>query len=299
MLFYLFSALVKLSRRELKMALLSSLSDLEGTSNSLIMNERARLDTADTCACPTTAELSKAVSVSLGLDTVSSPLSSMNLGSSSSFADFPAVENSSRGVPELKAARNILLNDINLRGDDFGEVCHGIQQVSCMDLLRSGEMESAESVTRGPVISRYLCQESNLFTNPVAELPAPSQVDDLSSLRAYSAYSGNQNLYRDTPGMWCAQSGRSELERAGSGGLNLLCKYCNCGQASLGSRQECHCVWHSKREQGGKGGMLAAMAQGYGQVESCQSAIPQGQDTFSTIKTEPSIWVDCTDRSFR
>ncbi|XP_044060143.1 androgen receptor-like isoform X2 [Siniperca chuatsi] len=248
-----------------------------------------RLDTADTCACATTAELSKAVSVSLGLDTVSSPLSSMNFDST--------VESSSRGVPELGAARNILLDDTNLREDDFGEVCHGAQQVSCMDLLRRGEMDREQTVMRGPVISRYVCKESNLFMNPVAELPAPSQVDELLPFKPYSAYSANPNLYRDN--MWCAYSGRSEPERGGSGAHNLLCKYCNCGQTSLGSRQECHCVWYSKREQGGKDGTQSAMSQGYGQVQSYQSAIPQGHATFSTIKTEPSVWVDCTDRSFR
>ncbi|XP_035524708.1 androgen receptor isoform X1 [Morone saxatilis] len=285
-------------------------SDIEETSNCLIMNERNRLDTADTCACPTTAELSKAVSVSLGLDTVSSPalLNNMNqCSSSSAFSDFdPTVENSSRGVPEFGAARDMnsegsgfLLNDSTQREDDFGEVCHGIQQVSCMDLLRSGEMDSAQTVTRGQVISRYVCKESNLFLNPVVEMPAPSQMDELLPLKPYPAYSANPNLYRDTPGVWCAYSGPSEPERGASGGHTLLCKYCNCGQVSHGSRQECHCVWYSKSEQGRKGGTRAAMAQGYGQVESYQSAIPQGHATFSNIKTEPSVWVDCADRSFR
>ncbi|XP_010772303.1 progesterone receptor-like isoform X3 [Notothenia coriiceps] len=238
-------------------------SSLEEISNSLI-NERA--DTADSCAsCPTTAELSKAVSVSLGLDSVSSPLSNMNQcsGSSSSiFADFHhTMESSSRGVQELQTAPNVnsdslLLRDTALK-DDFGEVCHGIQQ---------------------------------------EELPAPSQVEEMLPLTPYSAYSANPNLYRDTPGAWCARSNRFEPERGGLSGRNLLCKYCNCGPASLGSMQECHCLWYNKED---KGGVRAAMAHGYGQMESYQSAIPQGRGTLSTIKTEPSVWLDCSDRTFR
>ncbi|KAL7395987.1 hypothetical protein ABVT39_026740 [Epinephelus coioides] len=292
------------------MAFRSSFSDLEQTSKCLTAHERDRLDSADTCACPTTAELSKAVSVSLGLDSMSSPLNNMNQcsGGSGAFADFdPTVESSSRGAQELSGAHmvssggiRLLLNDTNPREDDFGEVCHDIQQVSCMDLLKSGEMDSAQSVTRGPVISRYVCKQSNLFVSPVEELSAPSQVDELLPLKPYSAYSANPNLYRDTSGVWCAYSSRSEPERGGSGGHNLLCKYCNCGQASHGSRQQCHCAWYNSGEQGGKGGMRAAMAQGYGQVESYPSAVPQGQAaTLSAIKTESSVWVECTDRTFR
>ncbi|KAI3351945.1 hypothetical protein L3Q82_020769 [Scortum barcoo] len=274
------------------MALLSGLSDLDGASNSLMINDRDRSDVADTCGCPTTAELSKAVSVSLGLDTVSSPLSGVNLCPGFD----PAAGGSSRGVPEFATARNP-------REGDFGEVCHGAQQVSCMELLRSGEVES---VTRGPLLSTFVCKESSLFTGPVAEPPAPpAQVDELSPLRAHSAYSAAPDLYRDAPdlyrdapGVWCAHGGRSEPERAGPGGHGVFCKHCNCGRASLG--QECRCVWHGKREQVGGGiGVRAGMAQGYSQVESYQSPIPQGQNTFSTIKTEPAIWVNCTDRSIR
>eukprot|EP00064_Thunnus_orientalis_P011757 superscaffoldBa00001733_g11788 len=157
-------------------------SILEDTSNSSIINEHGRLDTADTCACSTTAELSEAVSVSLGLDSVSSPLNTMNQCSSGALADCDQTcGNSSQGVLELGAAVNMNSQGRNLGEDDFGEVCyHDIQQVSCMELLRSGEMDSAQSVTRDPVISR----------------------------------------------------------------------------------QDCHCVWYSKGDQGGKGGMRTAMAQG-------------------------------------
>ncbi|XP_041800185.1 androgen receptor-like isoform X1 [Chelmon rostratus] len=283
------------------MAFRSSFSVFQETSNSFLTNERDRLDTADTCACSTTAELSKAVIVSLGLDTVSSPLSGMNQCSSGgAHADFDqAVEDSSRGVPEFGAARNmnpegvgLLLNDTSLREDDFGEVCHGMQQVSCMDLLRSGEMDSAQSVTRGPVISRHVGRDmKTLFINPVAEPPAPSQVDEI-----YVTHSASPNPYRDAPGVWRAYSGQSEPE---TGGRTLLCQYCNCDQASRGSRQQCRCVWYSKGEQGRRGDKRAAMAQGYGQVESYQSAVPQGHATFSTVKTEASVWADCTGRSFR
>ncbi|XP_029297002.1 androgen receptor-like [Cottoperca gobio] len=286
------------------MAFCSSLSNLEGNSLTIV-KERDRSDTADTCACPTTAELSKAVSVSLGLDSVSSPLNNMNQCSSSSsvFADFnPTVENSSRGVAEFGAAQIVnseanrfLLRETNQR-DEFGEVCHGIQQVSCMDLLRSGNMESAQAVMRDPVISRYVCKESNLFMSPQEHLPAQSRMDELSHLKPYSAYPANPNLYRDTPDVWCAHSSRSDPEEGSFSGHNLLCKYCNCGQAAHGSRQECHCVWYDKSD---KGGVRAAMAHQYGQMESYQSAIPQGQTILSTIKTEPSVWVDCSDRSFR
>lgn len=288
------------------MSFLSSLRDLEETSNSLIMNEHDLLDPVDTCACPTAVELSKAVSVSLGLDSVSSPLNNISQCSTSAFADCnPTCGNSSRGAPELGEAVNmnsqgsrLLLNDINLAEGDFGEVCHhGIQQVSCMDLLRSSEMDSAQTVTRGPVISRYVCKESNLFMNPAAELPTTSQMDELLSLKPYP------NMYRDSLGVWCANeranSSRSEPSTGGSGGHNLLCKYCNCGQASFGASQDCRCAWYSKGEQGGKIGVRAEMAQGYGQVESYQSAFSHSQATCSTIKTEPPMWIDCTDRSFR
>ncbi|XP_023125306.1 progesterone receptor-like isoform X1 [Amphiprion ocellaris] len=282
----------------------------EEASNSLIMNELDRLGAADTYACPTT-ELSKAVSVSLGLDSVSSPLSNMNQCSSSAYAECdPTVGSSSRGVPELGAAGNMnsdgdrqFVRDSSLREDDFGEVCHGIQQVSCMDLFRSGDMDSAQNVTRGSVISRYVRKESNLFMSPLAELPAAEQVNEVLPLKPYSAYSVSPSLYRDAPGAWCANEraygDSSEPQGGVSGGHNLLCKYCNCGQTSLGSRHECRCVWYSAGEQGGRGAMRAAMAQGYGQVESYPGAIPQRQTTFSTIKTEPSGWVDCTDRPLR
>ncbi|XP_026213050.1 androgen receptor-like isoform X2 [Anabas testudineus] len=285
----------------------SSLSDREDISKSLKMNERDQLQTADTFACPIAAELSKAVSVSLGLDSVYSPLNTNPCSSGASADSDPAVGNSSRAAPEFKAPGNMSsegsrlpLNDSGIRKDDFGEVCHGLQQVSCMDLLRSGDMDSAQAVTRGPVISRYVCRESNLFINPVAELHASSQADQFLPLKPYSASPGQ---YRDAPSLWCADdrtySGRSEPERGGSGGHNLLCKYCNCGQTSFGSRQECYCGWYREGDHGGKNGMRAAMAHGYGQVERYQSAVHQDEATFSIVKTEPSVWLNCTDRRFR
>ena len=197
---------------------------------------------------------------------------------------------------DLDAARSVTSGDANIV-DEFGEVYHSAQQVSCMDLLlRAGDMDSAQPAARPPVVSRYVGKESNLYMSPAEELPATSsRVDELLPLKPH--YSAAPDLYRDAPGgVWCAYSSRSEPEGGGPGGHNLLCKYCNCGQASLGS---CHCAWYCKGEQGGKGGMRAAMAQGYGQVESYQSAMAQGQSALSAIKSEPSVWVDCTDRSFR
>lgn len=278
------------------MAFRPSFSDLGEAPKSSTMNGR---DTADTCACPTSAELSEAVSVSLGLDSVSSPLTSMNQSSGSgAFADFGyTVERG--GVQELgnvnSEGTRPLLSDTNLIKNDFGDFCPNIEQVSCMDLLRSGEMDSAQSMTRGPAMPTYVCKESNLLVSPVPELPASYQVEDFLPLTP--AYSASSNLYGSTPRMWPAYNGRSEPERRGSGAHNLLCKYCNCGRN--GSRQECQCVWYNKNEQGGKSGMRAAMAQGYGQVESYQSAVPQEQATLSSIKTEAPVWGDCADRSFR
>ncbi|XP_053285451.1 androgen receptor isoform X2 [Pleuronectes platessa] len=276
-------------------------------SHLLMMNDHARSDPADTYVCPTTAELSKAVSVSLGLDPASSP---PNNPSHCSGGGFPDCESSaagngtsSRAVSEFGAAAHAS----SLTEDDFGKVCHGIQQVSCMDMLRAGEiLEGAHgSVTHGPVISRYVCKESNLFASSVMELPASSHGDELLSFQKhYSAFTDHPNLHRDSPGVWCANEraygGRSEQDRGGSAGHNLLGEFCNCGQTGLGSRQECHCVWYGKGElQRGRGGMRGAMAQGYGQVERYHSAMAQGQATFPTIKTEPSVWVDCSDRTFR
>lgn len=287
-------------------------SVLEGT-NSLTMNERDRLDTT-IYACPA-YELSKAVSVSLGLDSVSSPPNNMNQSSSSAFAECDStVADTSRGVPELRRTGNmnsdsslLVLGDSSLREDDFGEVCQGIQQVSCMDLFGSGEMDCAQTVTRGSVISRYVCRESNMFMNPTLELPATPQVTEVVPLKPPSSYYASSDLYRDfPPQMWCANERayidrsqpQPQPQRGESGEHNFLCKYCNCGQASRGNRQECRCIWYGRGEKGGKGGMRAT-AQGYGQMESYPSAIPQGQSTFSTIKSEPSVWMNCTDRSLR
>ncbi|XP_063346110.1 androgen receptor-like isoform X2 [Pelmatolapia mariae] len=285
-------------------------SVLEET-NSLTMNVGDRLDTT-IHACPA-YELSKAVSVSLGLDSVSSPPNNMNQSSSSAFAECDStVADTSRGVPELRRTGNMnsdssmrVLGDSSLREDDFGEVCQGIQQVSCMDLFGPGEMDGAQTVTRGSVISRYVCRESNVFMNPTVELPATPQVPEVVPLTPPSSYYASSDLYRDfPPQMWCANerahSDRSQPQpqRGESGEHNFLCKYCNCGQAPRGNRQECRCIWYGRGEQGGKGGMRAT-AQGYGQMESYPSAIPQGQSTFSTIKSEPSVWMNCTDRSLR
>ncbi|KAF0039592.1 hypothetical protein F2P81_007827 [Scophthalmus maximus] len=288
------------------MAFHPSLPEIDETTNSFAADERGRLDAADGYARQTTAELSEAVSVSLGLDSVSSPLSGIDLCSSGAFADScDSVGSCARGAPGSGsgAAAHVTSRDSSPPEDDFGEVCQGMRQVSCMDMLRSGDADRAHTVTRGSLISRYVCRESNLFTSPAAELPAPSQVEELLSLKQYSAYGAQPSLHRDARGAWCAHEraygGRPEPDRDGPSGLQFLGKHCNCGQTPGGSRQECPCVWYGKGEQCGKGGTRAPMAPGYGQVERYQSAIAQGQATFPTIKTEPSVWVDCSEHTFR
>lgn len=286
----------------LKMAFHMSLSDLDDE----VVNEADRVDTTDTCACPSTVELSKAVSVSLGLDSVCSPPNNTNSGGSSSVGtDFdPSAGNSSRANSRLPGNMNpngvrVLHSDTNPREDEFGEVCHGMQQVSCMDLLRSNDMDSAHSFTRGPVITKYMCRDSNFFINPVPELPtAPHQLDGMLPLKQYSTT--NPSLYRETMnGVWCANERvygeGTEPDRAAAVGHNGVCKYCN---SVRGLRQECRCIWYEgnqDEQQVGKGVIRAE----YGQVESYQSAVHQGHATYSSIKTEPAIWVDCTDRGFR
>ncbi|KAM6923485.1 progesterone receptor-like [Xenentodon cancila] len=275
------------------------------------MTDRDRLDTADTYACPT-IELSKAVSVSLGLDSMLSPLNSMNQCSSGAFADCdPAADgNSFRGALELgtpgdmsSEGSRLVLPHTSTRLDDFGEVCPDIRQSSCVDVFRLGEMNSAQSVTRDSVISRFVCKESNVFMNAAAELPAPCRMTEVVPYSSYSAFAANSNLYGGTRGAWCANerasSDRSEPHRGGFDGQSFFCKYCNSAQTSLGSRQACNCLWYSRGEQGGTGGVQAAAAQAYGQVESYPDAVSQGQTAFSTIKIEPTIWMDYTDRSLR
>lgn len=293
------------------MAFHTTLSDLEGTSNSLIMNERDRQDPMDTCACPSTVELSKAVSVSLGLDLGSSPHNTTNQCATSAFPDcVPSLGRSTLGAPGFGAAGSVtsdgsrlLQNDKTPRDEELGEVCVDIHRLSCMDLLRSSEMESARTVTHGPATARYVCKESNLYMSSMDELPASSRGDEIVPLKAHSTYSANLSRYRNAAGVWCVNErtygGQSEPDSCGPGGANSLCKYCICGKASVGSRQHCHCVWYNNGDNGGKGLMRAAMAQGFGQAESYQSALPQGQASYSAVKTEPTGWLDCTDSTFR
>ncbi|XP_049600754.1 progesterone receptor-like [Syngnathus scovelli] len=262
----------------------STLSDLEEPGNS----SRHERDRFDTCPCPTTAEFSRAVSVSLGLDALSSP----NGNAGGTFADYEsAVDQSFRPVAEFGAARSVhSRRNADPRKDEFGDVCHGIQQVSCMDLLRSGEADGVQTVTRGSVISTFLSKDSNLFAHSATE--PPSQMDHVFASKLYSAYAENPNFYRDTPGALRvnerACGGRVEKSRE--------CKYCNCGQASARSMQACACVWHKGEHS--KGGMRAAAttAQGYGQMESYQSEPFHGLPTFPSIKTEQPAWMECTER---
>lgn len=294
------------------MAFHTSLSNLE--DNSVLLSEADRAETTrDTCACPSTVELSKAVSVSLGLDPVSSPPPNNNNNSHSVVscgpaAAFPEYEQSA-GNGAVEVSRNMSQDGASSghREDDFGEVCHGMQQVSCMDLLRSGDVDiSAHNFTRGAVITRYVGRDSNLYVSPAA---APQQPDGTLPLKPYTATTANPSMYtRDTVnGVWCAaeraycegaEQGRAVAVAAPvpNGQHNGVCKYCNCVR---GARQECCCVWYGgnrgEQQQVGKGGMRTE----YGQVESYQSVVAQGHAPFPSIKTEPAIWVDCTDRGFR
>ncbi|XP_077434249.1 androgen receptor-like isoform X2 [Vanacampus margaritifer] len=275
----------------------TTLLDLDEPDNSA-RNERDRFDT---CACPTTAELSRAVSVSLGLDALSSPPNgNATHAAGSTFAE-SAVGQRSRPVAEFGAARNMdSRRNADPRRDEFGDVCHGIHQVSCMDLLRSGEASGGETVARGSVISTFVSKESNLFANSPME--PPSQMDHLFASQIYSAsaYAENPNLHRDSRVLRANERAYGQPSCAASGGHHLECEYCNCGQASVGSLQECRCGWHNKCEQS-QGGMRAAAttAQGYGQVESYQSEPFQGQPTYPSIKTEPPTWMECTERGIR
>lgn len=255
-----------------------------------------RLDFADSCAFPSTAELCKAVSASLGLDSASSPVSNMNQGFSG--IGYSVYGSAAESGSELESTR-----DVNSEGtippgatdpceEDFGEV----QQytVNCVELLGSGEVDIAQPATRGPVISRFVRKDSNLFTNPTGEVPASTS--ELTPPQPYNSHASNPTIYRQSPGVWRAFSGEAEPERPG--GFNMLCKYCNCGQASNGSGLECRCVWDSNGEQGGKNGAQAAVAQEYGQVEMYQNAKSRGHGAYS-VKTEPPVWVDWTDHRFR
>uniref|UniRef100_H2SKG0 Androgen receptor n=1 Tax=Takifugu rubripes TaxID=31033 RepID=H2SKG0_TAKRU len=278
------------------MAFLSCLSDFEKPSNSFEMSDR--LDLADSCAFPSTAELCKAVSASLGLDTASSPVSNMNQGFSG--IGYSVYGSSAESGSELESTR-----DVNSEGaippgatdrceEDFGEAHQ--YTVSCVELLGSGEVDIAQSVTRAPVISGFVRKDSNLFTNPTGEVPAPTLASELTPRQPYNSHASNPRIYRENPAVWRAFSGEAEPERPG--GYNMLCKYCNCAQASNGSGLECRCVWYSDGEQGGKNGTQAAVAQEYGQVEMYQNAKSQGHGAYS-IKTEQPAWVDWTDRRFR
>ncbi|KAM3867049.1 progesterone receptor-like [Diretmus argenteus] len=283
-------------------------SELEETRNFLLMNKRHRADISDTCSCATTTELSNAVCVSLGLDAGSSQQNTHC--SRSDFADCvpAALGTGSPGASHLGVALSLtseftrhLPDETNPKRVEFEECQEDTAYgVSCMDLLRSSDIDSARTVTRGPAINhinQYIGKESNLFMNPFMQ-------PEFLPLKPYSAYSANPALFRDAAaGVWCVServlSGRAELQRAGPGAHNLFCKYCNYGQASVGSRQQCHCVPYGDEQDGGKGGTRAGMAQGYGQVESYQNSIPLRHGDYPTIKTESTGWVDCTDTNFR
>lgn len=278
------------------MAFLSSLSDFEKPSNSFEMIDR--LDSVDSCEFPSTAELCKAVSASLGLDPASSPPS--NITQRCSGIGYSVFGPSAETGTELEPARDdhfegaVPTTGTDRNEDDFGVVRQ--DAASCVELHGSGVMDSVQLVTRVPVISGLVHKESSLFTNPVGEVPAPAQGGELSTPKPYNAHFSKPRFYRESPAVWRAYSGEAAPER--SGGFNMLCKYCNYGHASNGAGQECRCAWYSNGEQGGKNGTQAAMAQDYGKVDIYQSAKSQGHGAYP-IKTEPPGWVDWTDRRFR
>lgn len=246
--------------------------------------ERER-DPADTRLCPSTAELSEAVSVSLGLGAASSPLGGgMNPHNACVSGSYPDFANTCA------------------REDEFGEALHEAQheqqqKMSCGELLGAGAARGARSVTRGPVIARYVRAESNLFEPDQVE---PRVAEQLAPLPHHYAAAYGASLYQDGSAGWCAygNSGQPEASSGGLDGPHLFCK--NCGQALREARQECHCLWYNKIDQGAKAaGVRAAMVQEFGQVKSYPGETTLGAASYSAVKTEPSVWLGCTDRAFR
>lgn len=257
-----------------------------------------RLDSVDSCVFPSTGELCKAVSASLALDTMPSPVSNINQSCAGiGYSVFgPAAESG----PELEPSRDVhcegAIPTLGTRRNEDGFTEASQDTLSCVELLGSGGMDSAQLVTRVPVISGLVHKKSSLFANPVGEVPSPTQGSELSASKPYNAHFSNPRFCRENPAVWCAYGGEAEPE--GSGRYNMLCKYCNSEQASHGAGQECRCAWYSSGEQSGKNGTQAATAQKYGQVEIYQRAKSQGHHTYP-IKTEPPGWVDWTDRRIR
>ncbi|XP_029917433.1 androgen receptor-like isoform X2 [Myripristis murdjan] len=293
------------------MSVSASASGLDETPNCSILNEPDRQGVGDTCACPTTTELCNAVSVSLGLDSESSQ-HNINQCFSGSYSEcVHTLENTPPEAPESEAPASMtsgvtrhLPSEETPKGEEAVKVCHDFYQVSCMDLLRSSEVDGVRNVTHSPAaVARHVCKDPNLFLNSVERRPVPSQMDEILPFKPYSTYSADPALFKDTAGVWCVSeriySSRAETEKGGSDGRNLFGKYCNDRQASLGSRQQCYCASHSDSQDAGKGAMRVGMAQSYGQVESYTSAFPQTHTTYSTIKTEPAGWEHYADVSFR
>lgn len=279
------------------MAFLSSSSDFEKHSNSFETTDR--LDSGDSCAFPSTAGLYKAVSASLGLDPASSPLS--NIKQSWSSIGYSVFGPGAEGGPELEPTRDVHCEgaiptiDTDRNEKDFAEVRQ--DTVGCVELPGSGDMDSAQLVTRVPVISGLVHKESGVFTHPmVGEVPAPTRESEFATPKPYSAHFSDPRFCRESPAVWRAHSGEAEPARLG--GYDMLGRFCNYGQASNGAGQECRCAWHSNGDQAGRNGMQAAMAQEYGQEEMYQSAKSQGHGAYP-IKTEPPGWLDWTDRRFR
>ena len=265
----------------------------------------------ETCPCPASIELSTAVSVSLGLDSAPQP-NDMNNGCTDAFAEGvpSAAANSMQSAPEFGQGGRVPPEVIRGRPNgpeemeqgSFDQMSGNMYQGSCIELLGTSRADSALAKTLGPpaTAARYVVKESNLFIMSAVDEPsAPRQRDELLHRKTSTS-----PLFRDAPGMWCVgehvlNSGRTEPERSRSCGHNLSCKYCNYGQTSFGPRQHCYCAPSSDGHGDANSGLLTAMAQGYGQVESYQTAVPQRLGHYSSIKTESPNWVEYRDPSFR
>ncbi|CAL8262802.1 unnamed protein product [Lota lota] len=287
-------------------------SGLGVTPNSSTANERNRqYIVGDTCPCPATIELSTAVSVSLGLDSAPQP-NDLNNGPKNVFAEsVPSATNNSG--PEFGAGVSVTPEVIRgrpkapeeMEQGAFDQVSGDMYRGSCMDLLGSSLGDTARTEACGhPAIAQYVVKESNLFImNAVDEPPIPTQQDELLHMKP-STHTATPPLFRDAPGMWCVNehvlhNSRTEPERSRSCGHNWSCKYCNYGQPSFGPRQHCYCAPSSDDHSDENGGLQTGMAQGYGQVESYQTAVPQRLGHYSSIKTESPSWVEYRDPSFR
>ncbi|CAL8270905.1 unnamed protein product [Boreogadus saida] len=310
-----FSSYTSTVKKQSKMSFHVKASALGLTPSTSTANGRdQQYISGETCPCPVAIELSTAVSVSLGLDSAPQP-NDLNNCSKNAFAESvpSAAANSIQSAPEFGPGVSVSPEVIRGQPKDpeemeqgaFDQVSGDVYQGSCMGLLGSSQGDSALPETRAhPAIARYVVKESNLFImNAVDEPSALPRQDELLHVKT-STQTATPPLFRDTQGMWCVgshvlYSDRTEPERSRLCGHNLSCKYCNYGQPSFGPRQPCYCAPSSDGNGDANSGLQTVMAQGYGQVESYQTAVPQCLGHYSNIKTESPSWVEYRDPSFR